>query len=76
MLVTTIRMLGTRDPIAYAQVAAADRSQEPDARPYTTGDEDDLARRQAEVDALFEGIRVGDEDGSRPDFVDFGLSTD
>ncbi len=74
MLATTIKLLGTRDGIAYAQVSAADRSPEQATGPYTTGDEDEIARRQAEVDAIFDGIRTGDEDGgARSDLADFGL---
>lgn len=75
MLATAMRMLGTRDGLSYAQTAAADRATESAAGPYTTGDEDEIARRQALVDDLFNQVRVGDTGGGdRSDFADFGLA--
>jgi hypothetical protein len=75
LLTTTIRLLGTKDPISYTQVANAERTPDGGTEPYATGDDLEVQRRQQLVDELFSGYTpVGDTDaGFRSDLGDFGL---
>jgi len=76
LLTTTIRLLGTKDAIAYRSVATADVPADRAPEPYTTGDELETTRMQSEVDEMFSrwapgGVNDGSGDG--PAFADFGI---
>lgn len=76
MLTTTIRLLGTKDAIAYRSVAGADLPTDQATQPYTTGDELETERMQASVDEMFASWQGGvtdEPDGDRSAFADFGI---
>lgn len=77
MLTTTIRLLGTKDALAYRSVATADVPPDAGGEPYTTGDEIATDRMQSDVDRMFETWQgEGVTDGAAADgsaFAEFGI---
>lgn len=77
MLTTTIRLLGTKDALAYRSVATADVPPDAGVEPYATGDEIATDRMQSDVDRMFETWQGGGvTDGAAADgsaFAEFGI---